>query len=121
MAHQVETMAYAGEVPWHGLGVPVSDDLTPQQIQTKAGLDWSVEKRDIFTKTNNGIEVRIPGKKALTRDIDDKIFDVAILSPLPAKHLTYGFQTICRVLFHVRFSRTESTLFSLLAFISKTS
>ena len=22
MAHMVETMAYAGQVPWHGLGVP---------------------------------------------------------------------------------------------------
>ena len=76
MAHQVETMAYAGEVPWHGLGVPVSDDLTPQQIQTKAGLDWEVEKRDVFVKTDNGIDVRIPGKKALTRSSDDRVFDI---------------------------------------------
>ena len=49
MAHQVETMAYAGEVPWHGLGVPVSNDLTPQQMQQKAGLDWTVEKQDLVT------------------------------------------------------------------------
>jgi len=76
MAHQVETMAYAGEKPWHGLGVPVSNDLTPQQIQTKAGLDWRVEKRDVYVKTDNGIDVRIKGKKALTRDIDDKHFDI---------------------------------------------
>mgnify|MGYP001294163050 CR=1 FL=1 len=76
MAHQVETMAYAGEVPWHGLGVPVSDDLTPQQIQTKAGLDWEVEKRDVFVKTERGTDVRIPGKKALTRSSDDRVFDI---------------------------------------------
>ena len=76
MAHQVETMAYAGEVPWHGLGVPVSDDLTPQQIQTKAGLDWIVEKRDIFVKDNFGDDIRIPGKKALTRSSDDRVFDL---------------------------------------------
>ena len=38
MAHQVETMAYAGQVPWHGLGVKVSDDLTPAEIQKEAGL-----------------------------------------------------------------------------------
>ena len=37
MAHQVETMAYAGELPWHGLGVPVSNDLTPAQMMQKAG------------------------------------------------------------------------------------
>ena len=47
MAHQVETMAYAGEVPWHGLGVKVIDDLTPEQMMQKAGVDWSVEKQDI--------------------------------------------------------------------------
>ena len=38
MAHMVETMAYAGEVPWHKLGVPVSNDLTPVQMMDKAGL-----------------------------------------------------------------------------------
>ena len=72
MAHQVETMAYAGEVPWHGLGVPVSNDLTPQQMQTKAGLDWSVDKMDIEVP---GIGT-VPGKKALVRSSDQKIFDV---------------------------------------------
>ena len=34
MAHQVETMAYAGVVPWHGLGVPVNNDLTPNGWET---------------------------------------------------------------------------------------
>ena len=32
MAHEVETMAYAGELPWHGLGTEVSNDLTPIQM-----------------------------------------------------------------------------------------
>ena len=32
MSHEVETMAYAGETPWHGLGTPVSNDLTPAQM-----------------------------------------------------------------------------------------
>ena len=44
MAHEVETMAYAGELPWHGLGTKVSNDLTPFQMQQKAGLDWVVYK-----------------------------------------------------------------------------
>ena len=46
MAHNVETMAYAGEVPWHGLGVPVSNDLTPVQMMEKAGLNWTVDQID---------------------------------------------------------------------------
>ena len=50
MAHEVEMidgvaqMAYAGDKPWHGLGVEVSNDLTTAQMMRKAGLDWSVEK-----------------------------------------------------------------------------
>ena len=49
MAHNIETMAYAGEVPWHGLGVQVDGDLTPEEMLKQANLDWSVSKRNIFT------------------------------------------------------------------------
>ena len=72
MAHEVETMAYAGAKPWHGLGVPVSNDLTPQQMQTKAGLDWEVNKEDLYLADGT----IVPGKKALTRSSDGSIFDV---------------------------------------------
>lgn len=71
MAHMVETMAYAGEVPWHGLGVPVSNDLSPQQMMQKAGVDWSVYEVECFIKTRNG-EAKT-GQKALVRSTDDKI------------------------------------------------
>ena len=71
MAHLVETMAYAGQVPWHGLGVPVSNDLTPLQMQQKAGLDWRVDEIDCYIKTRNG-EVKT-GQKALVRSTDDRI------------------------------------------------
>ena len=33
MSAMVETMAYAGELPWHGLGVKVEHNLTPQEKQ----------------------------------------------------------------------------------------
>ena len=77
MAHEIEfvngvaQMAYAGETPWHGLGAQVSNDLTPRQIMQKAGLDWTVEKEDVFTASG----VKVPGKKALVRD-DGKILDM---------------------------------------------
>lgn len=48
MSHEVETMAYAGETPWHGLGTPVSNDLTPEQMLICAGLDWEVKKRPLY-------------------------------------------------------------------------
>ena len=52
MVHMVETMAYAGEVPWHGLGVPVSNDLTPEQMMVKAGVDWTVAEVESYIDFN---------------------------------------------------------------------
>jgi hypothetical protein len=51
MAHEVEMingqaqLAYVGDVPWHGLGVEVRNDMTPEQMMQKAGLDWDSRKR----------------------------------------------------------------------------
>ena len=71
MAHEVETMAYAGEVPWHGLGVPVSNDLTPAQMMKKAGLDWTVEQIDSYVMVG---DKKVPtGMKALVRSSDNKV------------------------------------------------
>lgn len=44
MSHEVETMAWAGETPWHGLGVKVSNDLTTDEMLVASGLDWEVKK-----------------------------------------------------------------------------
>tara|TARA_E500000318_G_scaffold31059_5_gene30805 strand:+ start:261 stop:1217 length:957 start_codon:yes stop_codon:yes gene_type:complete len=71
MAHQVETMAYAGEVPWHGLGVPVSNDLTPVQMMEKAGVDWRVQEVETFIEYNN--KKMTTGQKALVRETDGRI------------------------------------------------
>jgi len=71
MSHEIETMAYAGEVPWHGLGVPVSNDLTPNQMMAKAGLDWTVEQVDSFIEMDGK---KVPtGWKSLVRSTDKKI------------------------------------------------
>lgn len=72
MAHEVETMAYAGEKPWHGLGKEVPGDLTPKQMLKAAGLDWTVSKQPMFLK--GGAE--IPDQYALVRDTDQKVLSV---------------------------------------------
>lgn len=48
MAHLVETMAYANEVPWHGLGKKVHPNMTPTEMLVEAGLDWTVSKRPAY-------------------------------------------------------------------------
>ena len=82
MAHELEIvdgqaqMAYAGEVPWHGLGVPVSNDLSPLQMMDKAGLNWKVETKPLYYKGAYASDVNVPFKKALVRESDGKLLDV---------------------------------------------
>jgi len=77
MAHEVEIidgvaqMAYAGDTPWHGLGTRVHNELTPAQMQTKAGLDWTVSEVESFVEVDGE---KIPtGQKSLLRSTDNKI------------------------------------------------
>jgi len=71
MAHMVETMAYAGEVPWHGLGTKVPADLTPEQMLEKAGLNWNVVECEDYVDFHGK---KIPtGNKSLIRDTDGKV------------------------------------------------
>ncbi len=80
MAHELEmidgqaSMAYAGELPWHGLGTKVSNDLTPEQMLQAAGLDWNVEKIPAFA-TIGGKQVDV-GHSALVRSSDNRVLDV---------------------------------------------
>ena len=43
MSHEIETIAYAGEVPWHGLGEAVSNEMSPSEMMAAAGVDWEVQ------------------------------------------------------------------------------
>lgn len=79
MAHELEIvngvaqMAYRSSQgkPWHGLGTPVGDDMTPFEMMKAAGLDWSVEKVDTFIRYK-GDNVKT-GQQALVRSTDGKI------------------------------------------------
>lgn len=78
MAHMVErlkdgtySMVYAGEVPWHGLGFHIPNDLTPMQVLKKAKLDWEVEKVPAYISYKGK---KIPtGQQALIRTSDGKL------------------------------------------------
>lgn len=84
MAHEIEMingvaqMAYRASkgAPWHKLGTPVDDDMTPFEIMKAAGLDWTVSKSDTFAKfqKSDGEFEYIPtGTQALIRDTDGKV------------------------------------------------
>lgn len=80
MAHEIEfidgkaQMAYVGALPWHGLGVKVPADLTPDQMLEAAGLNWTVEKVPGYYVV--GDDVRPIGQSALIRNLDSKMLDV---------------------------------------------
>jgi phage/plasmid-like protein (TIGR03299 family) len=71
MSHEVETMAYAGELPWHGLGVKVHNDLSPQQMMQKAGVDWEVHEVESYVEFKG--DYLPTGQKSLIRETDGKI------------------------------------------------
>lgn len=54
MAHEVQTMAYVAEIPWHGLG----NKLTPKQPvevwQREAGMDWRIEETEVLYSVSGG-------------------------------------------------------------------
>ena len=84
MAHMIEEidgvaqMAYAGDVPWHGLGTKVPADLTPEQMLEAAGLNWTVQKYPTFAilDENDPDSVVETGQSALIRSKDKKLLDV---------------------------------------------
>ena len=77
MSALVETMAYAGEVPWHGLGTKVPHDISTDEMLKQSGLDWSVEK--VPTLVNLPISpdksggYQPTGSFALVRSSDNKV------------------------------------------------
>lgn len=74
MAHEVETMAYFGQLPWHGLGTALEEaDLYDWQAASKkAGLDWSVDLVPLVTAdTQAKVDHR-----AVRRTSDSKILGI---------------------------------------------
>jgi phage/plasmid-like protein (TIGR03299 family) len=80
MAHMLEIvegkaqMAYTGDLPWHGLGTKVSNDLTPEQMLKAAGLNWTVDPVDLFAEV--GGKRLATGHRALVRSTDQRVIDV---------------------------------------------
>jgi len=45
--HLVQTMAYAGEVPWHGLGNSLAPNQPLDVWAKQAGMDWRIESAEV--------------------------------------------------------------------------
>lgn len=76
MSHEVESMAWTSEVPWHGLGTELKAGRTAEEWAKAAGLNWSVVRRKLYADDAKGQPRRIPNRFALVRDRDEKLMTI---------------------------------------------
>ncbi len=68
--HHVETMAYAGQVPWHGIGSQLAPGQSIEVWRERAGMNWSLEEAEVrfAAAAEDQYPVRaFPGQKVLYR------------------------------------------------------
>lgn len=76
MSHEVETMAYANQVPWHGLGARVDTDVSVEEMLEAAGLNWRVNLCPMTAETPDGDHIRVKDRYALVRDTDNRVLTI---------------------------------------------
>lgn len=78
MAHNINSMMFTGERPWHGLGTEVQGEQTSAGAIKAAGLDWDVERRTAFINLTQRADGFTPiiGKKAIVRKDTGHVFNV---------------------------------------------
>ncbi len=107
MVAAVETMAYVGATPWHGLGNKVEENITLEEFQKEAGLDWSVSKRPVLFTAPDHERTEFGGTKlgtfkdkfVLARDTDNKPFAVVSsrYKPVQPKEIFKFFEDLLKM------------------------
>lgn len=92
MSHMVEIIdgraqiAWANQMPWHGLGTKVEPTLTPQEMMEVARLDWEVEKHPVYFDVGDGVSRKARDKQALVRSSDNKFLDIVSETWIPVQN-----------------------------------
>ncbi|MBD2849100.1 DUF932 domain-containing protein [Acinetobacter baumannii] len=62
MAHFVETMAFVGQTPWHGLGNQLPQNQPIEIWAQQAGMDWRIESSNVsyMAKNERGQNILMP-------------------------------------------------------------
>ncbi|MCG9494231.1 DUF932 domain-containing protein [Acinetobacter pittii] len=62
MAHFVETMAFVGQTPWHGLGNQLPQNQPIEVWAQQAGMDWRIESSNVsyMAKNERGQNILMP-------------------------------------------------------------
>lgn len=72
----VETMMFAGERPWHGLGTSVEGEQTSEKAIVAAGLDWTVKLSPVAAALDGKFSPISNDFKAVVRSSDEKILGI---------------------------------------------
>lgn len=89
MAHNIESMAYTNEVPWHGLGHHVAQAPSVNEMLKKAKLDWTISKHPLhYSQTAPGDKpnAEVSDYFALVRNTDGRCLDVVGKSYRPVQN-----------------------------------
>jgi phage/plasmid-like protein (TIGR03299 family) len=75
-------MAYAGQVPWHGLGTKLAADAVTDEILPAAGLEWRVKKaKASFFNVVTGEREEVDDRFFLCRDDTGALLSKNLVSP----------------------------------------
>ena len=59
MAHEINSMAYTGAAPWHGLGNQLTEQQPINVWLKEAGMDWTIEQSDVlFNVDSSALHIR---------------------------------------------------------------
>lgn len=76
MAHEVESMIFKGETPWHGLGTQIGEEVGFKEAFDLSGLNWKVETRPLFRQNGEAYEDVNEHAKVVVRTTDNRILGV---------------------------------------------
>jgi phage/plasmid-like protein (TIGR03299 family) len=72
MSHEIESLMYVGQKPWHGLGKAfIEAPRTLEEAMVAAGLDWTVSTKKLYLDDKREVTA-----KATVRDSDNSILGV---------------------------------------------
>ena len=125
MSHEIDTMAYTGKRPWHGLGTAVSGAMTAEEAMVKGGLDWGVTKLPAYYKDEEGEFHPIEEKYATVRQDTGKALGVVgdVYEPLQNKSALSFFDAMVQeklAMYHTVGSLKQGRRIWLMAKLPKT-
>lgn len=96
MAHEIDTTGgvercvFARQPAWHGLGKVVPEAMTSEEAIKHAGLDWAVDLRPIFRKSNNNDLIAVKDRRAVVRVDSDTELGIVGMQYQPVQNTELG-------------------------------